>query len=92
MSEIVNLILFADDTNIFFSHNDHNYLVNTLNVEINKLFDWFNINKLSLNLKKTKCMVFKARQRRYCPNIQLKIDDRCIDQVSEHETVFLGVG
>ena len=34
-------------------------------------------------------MVFKARQRRYCPNIQLKIDDRCIDQVSE--TVFLGV-
>jgi hypothetical protein len=37
-------------------------------------------------------MVFKARQRRYCPNIQLKIDDRCIDQVSEHETVFLGVG
>lgn len=53
------------------------------------MFDWFNINKLSLNLKKTKCMVFKARQRRYCPNIQLKIDDRCIDQVSE--TVFLGV-
>ena len=87
VSEIVNLILFADDTNIFLSHNDHNYLVNTLNVEINKLFDWFNINKLSLNLKKTKCMVFKARQRRYCPNIQLKIDDRCIDQVSE--TVFL---
>ena len=89
VSEIVNLILFADDTNIFFSHNDHNYLVNTLNVEINKLFDWFNINKLSLNLKKTKCMVFQARQKRYCPNIQLKIDDRCIDQVSE--TVFLGV-
>jgi hypothetical protein len=49
VSEVVNLIIFADDTNIFFSHNYHNYLVNTLNVEINKLFDWFNINLINFH-------------------------------------------
>ena len=83
------LILFADDTNVFLSHKDPDCLVNQLNTELNKLSIWFKVNKLSLNLKKTKFMVFKPRQKRTSHNIQLLINGQQIDQAKE--TVFLGV-
>ena len=48
-SNIVELILFADDTNIFFSHNNLLLLINIINSEMNKLSEWFRANKLSIN-------------------------------------------
>ena len=56
VSNILDIILFADDTNIFFSHRDQNYLVETINSELNKLTEWFKCNKLSLNAKKSSFM------------------------------------
>ena len=50
VSTVVELILFADDTNLFMSHKDPVYLATSLNSEL---------NKLSLNLKKTNFMLFK---------------------------------
>ena len=49
-SNLLNLILFADDTNVFMSHKDLNYLSDILNLEMDKLSIWFKANKLSLNL------------------------------------------
>ena len=63
-STALQLILFADDTNVFLSGKDPEYLVNQLNIELNKLSVWFRVNKLSLNLKKTKFIVFKPNQKR----------------------------
>ena len=51
-SNLLNLTLFTDDTNVFMSHKDLNYLLDMLNLEMNKLSIWFKANKLSLNLKK----------------------------------------
>ena len=51
-SKILQLILFADDTNVFLSHKDEDCSANILNTELNKLSIWFRANKLSLNLKK----------------------------------------
>ena len=65
VSTLVELILFADDTNLFMSHKDPVYLAASLNSELNKLSTWFKANKLSLNLKKTNFMLFKPRQKRY---------------------------
>ena len=56
---------------------------------MNKLSIWFKANKLSLNLKKTKFMVFKPRQKRSICNIQISIDNQNIVEVKE--TNFLGV-
>ena len=56
VSTVVELILFADDTNLFMSHKDPVYLATSLNSELNKLSAWFKANKLSLNLKKTNFM------------------------------------
>ena len=88
-STILQLILFADDTNVFVSHKDKDYLTNILNAELNKLSIWFRANRLSLNLKKTKFIVFKPSQKRTNQTIQLLINNQKIDQVKE--TVFLGV-
>ena len=55
-STILQLILFADDTNIFVFHKDKDYLTNTLNAKLNKLSIWFRANRLSLNLKKNYCI------------------------------------
>ena len=86
-SNLLNLILFADDTNVFVSHKDLIYLSDML--EMNKLSIWFKANKLSLNLKKTKFIVFKPRQKRTICNIQISIDNKNIVEVKE--TNFLGV-
>ena len=52
VSQLVDAILFADDTNIFFSQKNEQYIMNTLNNEMEKLSDWFRANKLSLNVEK----------------------------------------
>ena len=57
---------------------------------MDKLSIWFEANKLSLNLKKTKFMVFKRRHKRSICNIQMSIlDNQNIVKVKE--TNFLGV-
>ena len=81
---MLDAILFADDTNLFISHNDPVYLINTLNRELNKLSTWFAANRLSLNLSKTNFMVFKPWQKRQSFEFQ-----QPIPRVSE--TMFLGV-
>ena len=52
------LILFADDTTIFNSHTCNKYLQFMLEHDLNLMTDWFNANKLSLNLHKTAAMQF----------------------------------
>ena len=74
---------------IYLSHKDPVYLAASLNSELNKLSAWFKADKLSLNLKKTKFMLFKPRQKKYHFPIQIRVNEQRIEQVKE--TVFLGV-
>ena len=64
VSKALDFILFADDTNIFFSHKNLNILEKTLNEELPKLTDWCLANKLSINFKKSNFMIFKSKQKR----------------------------
>ena len=89
MSKALDFILFADDTNIFFSHKNLNVLEKTLNEELPKFTDWCLANKLSINYKKSNFMIFKSKQKRQTFDINLKINDCAIGCVKE--TVFLGV-
>ena len=43
-------MLFADDTNIFYSHKNINYMISILNKDVEKLSVWLRKNKVSLNL------------------------------------------
>ena len=45
-----HLILFADNTTIFNSDKNINYLCYTLEHDLSLIIDWFKANQLSLNL------------------------------------------
>jgi hypothetical protein len=79
-SNILEFILFADDTNIFYSHQDLNVLMSTVSTEIEKLSTW---------LKKTNFILSKPRQRKLTRDFVLEINKSRVDRVSE--VVFLGV-
>jgi hypothetical protein len=86
VSQLIDIVVFADDTNRFFFHKESQYVINTLNRETEKLSDWFQANKLSLNVK-IKFMVFKPRKKIYCLDIQLFLNNENVEQVKE--AVFL---
>ena len=48
-SKILDPIMFADDTNFFYSRANIKTLFETVNEELNKSSEWFACNKLSLN-------------------------------------------
>ena len=58
VSKLLKFILFADDTNIFHSHSKLPDLVSELNTELDKMYKWFCVNKLSLNIAKTNYILF----------------------------------
>lgn len=62
MSDVLNFILFADDTTIYCSGPNLTELVLVVEKKLYKLKNWFDLNKLSLNLNKTKFMVFSNKE------------------------------
>ena len=76
VSDVAKLILFADDTNLFFSHINPVHLVNVTNGELQKFSIWLRANKLSLNLDKTKFMIFKPRQKNQPTNFKIVLNNR----------------
>ena len=81
-------ILFADDTTIYMSHHNLNYINFCLEHDLKKISDWFKANSLTLNLAKTVSMLFKNKKSP--GRIEtIKIDQTNIPLV--HETKFLGI-
>ena len=81
-------ILFADDTTIFKSHENLCYLQWSLMEELKQLVDWFKANKLTLNLKKSCCMIF-APNKKVVDGFSLELDGLELSIVPC--TKFLGV-
>ena len=85
-------VIFADDTNLFLSHKNIDTLFASINMELDNASTWFKSSKLSLNIDKTKWLLFHPLSKRQLlpqtlpnlliENIQLK---------REHVTKFLGV-
>ena len=84
----LKFILFADDTNILYSHKNMDVLTTTINSELDKVQLWFKCNKLSLNISKTNFMYFRNV---HTPpvNCNLKIND--VPLTEKLSTKFLGV-
>ena len=59
VSSFFKFVLFADDTNIISSHSDFNFLVSKTNTELDKVYNWFDANKLIVNHEKTNVMYFR---------------------------------
>ena len=56
--DVLNPIMFADDTNLFYSRKDNKTLFHTVNTKLVKVNDWLKTNKLSSNVKKSNYTLF----------------------------------
>ena len=92
-SQVFNFISYADDTTLFISLNYDNANNSTpnamiLNNEIDKVSQWLALNKLSLNISKTKAMIFHTSKKRVNPP-ELKICNTDIQYIDNF--LLLGI-
>ena len=83
------MILYADDTNIFLADTSLDRLESVANIELEKVSNWFRANKLQLNVRKTKYMLYNVKNKMASANVKLKLDNDYILQV-DHVN-FLGL-
>ena len=62
-SDVFKFTLFADDTSLFYSHKNAKQAVETINFELAKISEWLAANKLSLNVGKSKLLVYNNKKK-----------------------------
>ena len=62
-------LLFADDTAVIDSDTDLPTLIKRVNCEIQKIANWFRTNKMSVNVSKTKYIIFRPRGQKITLNL-----------------------
>ena len=82
--------MYADDTTIYFNleNFDLNNFEFEINAELQKVSMWLKKNKLSLNLDKTKLMIFHRQQKRV-KELNITINGTNIERVQSFN--FLGI-
>jgi len=101
-SRIFHAVLFADDTSLLgtITHfhirtpksvEDIHIINNRINSELALIHEWLKINKLSLNIKKTKLMIFHSKKKdmSLLDKMTLKINRVPISRVKSFN--FLGI-
>ena len=85
--------MYADDTNLTFASNDPEELFSSLTHDLSNLKRWFDSNRLSLNVLKTKCLFTGTRY-----NISLLpsepiicLDGHLIERVNSYKCVGVQV-
>ena len=86
-STVFRFIIFADDTTLYTTLNTQE-LNDILNDELVKINNWLKVNKLSLNVAKTKAMLFHMPQKQMI-NLRLKIAGSNIEFIDSFH--FLGI-
>ena len=90
-SDLFNFITYADDTTLTSTLDVFNRpgdLNNNINEELNKICDWLNVNKLALNVDKTKAMIFHMPQKKVEKPVLL-VNGTVIEYVNNFN--FLGI-
>ena len=85
-----NIILYADDTAIFCRSSNIDSLQKTLTEDMESVSEWLKNNKLTLNVGKTKSVIFGTpHMLRSQPKMVIEQDGQIIEQVSEFK--YLGI-
>ena len=85
--------IFADDTNVFALASNLKNLEALMNSELEKVKEWCDVNKLSINMSKTNFMIIKSiRKKDMSVNIQIsKSDGTSHPLVHKNHIKYLGV-
>lgn len=89
ISPTPNIVMYADDTNLFFSNSSLQQIEKEINDYSDLLSDWLKLNKLQLNVSKTKYIIFKPINKPMPVKITVLFKGEQIEQVSTQK--FLGV-
>ena len=81
-SQLLLTLLFADDTNVFTIGKDVRQLIAIINNKLTKIVEWLNVNKLSLNVKKTHYMIFSLSRNRIINDTIIKINGQMVARVT----------
>ena len=84
-SDVLDLIMFADVTNLFYSHQNIKALFGTVNCELENICEWFRANKLSLNVTETNHTLFhknSTKDKLPLKMLELKIGNSIIKRKS----------
>ena len=84
------IILFADDTALLLRHEDPVSLKQSAEKELNNVYKWFLVNRLSLSLNKSNCILFHGKNRNPMSQIKgLCIDTEVIPRVTHYKYIGL---
>lgn len=95
LNDIVNiqhpskLIIFADDCTLCTKSPDLHDLTNITEHSLSLIGKWSTLNKLTINLQKTKFMVITYNKNLTTDDITLKLNDSCISKVDKFK--LLGI-
>ena len=64
---------FADDTNLLYSDKSLKKIKTSVEKDLANLYDWLSANRLSLNARKTKFIIFKPSREKIDLRITLKL-------------------
>lgn len=81
--------LFADDTLVYISGKNLQDAINKLIEDLSRINSWLNVDKLKLNIDKTKYMVINNGKNSDLNNACVIIDGKEIERVMEFK--YLGV-
>ena len=81
-------IQFADDTTLYLGHSNPEELKKMIERDLQVLKDWLRANKLTLNIKKSVCLIFNYS---LCKNVNMSLTLSGKTIPIEKETKFLGV-
>jgi len=85
----VTPILYADVTNLFLKSKNLNNEYEKISSDLKRLYEWCQINKLTINYEKTSHIIFKNYQNKFQFDLKLTIKDKPITAVDKVK--FLGV-
>ena len=87
-SNVLEFVLFADDTTILYSHKNVERQTNVVNEELKEVSNWFKANKLSINATKTNYMILGTpKMTSMNQDLQITLDHTTLEIV--HQTKFL---
>ena len=94
-SKLLFFLQFADDTTIQISSSNIHELYRIANKELKMVAEWFKANKLTLNISKTKYILFRKPSMKVDFNdFELRIDNCSIERIGQDctESSFKFVG
>ena len=85
---ILEFVLIADDTTVYVQHDSIDGTIQILNSELAKIAEWYDSNKLTLNVNKTQ-MLMLSRNKNLNPQGDVILGNEAIQKVTKAK--FLGV-